>query len=424
MSTVVAAIIAWQLPGSWDLSRAQRSRLSDTTLGVLERLDKPLEITAYVGPQPELRETVWALVSRYKDAYPAVKFTFVDPKHEPEQARELRVPASGAVQVRYGAANELLLRLSEHRLTSAIQRLLLRGERWIIGLSGHAERRLDGVANHDLGDFGSALENEGFRIRGLDLPTMGLIPGNTALLVIADVRAPLLEGERRAVRNYLEGGGNLLWMTDPGDPDIMRWLEEIVPARRLPGVIVDARAAQLGLDDPRLVVAGSYGEHGVTAGLDALTLFPRASALQEPNDDAAQDWTLTNLASSSSASWNETGEVRGEVARDSEAGEQPGPLVVALLAERENQRLVVTGDSDFLSNAYLGNGANLDLGLRLVRWLTHNDALLDIPAPVAPDARFELSEHREAYLALVFLVLLPLTLAVAGVTIHFARSRR
>jgi ABC-type uncharacterized transport system involved in gliding motility auxiliary subunit len=76
--------------------------------------------------------------------------------------------------------------------------------------------------------------------------------------------------------------------------------------------------------------------------------------------------------------------------------------------------VVVVGDADFLSNAVLGNGGNLDLGLNLVRWLAQDDALLDIPPRVAPDRQFEMTRSTAVALVVTFLVALPLACVVAG----------
>ena len=85
------------------------------------------------------------------------------------------------------------------------------------------------------------------------------------------------------------------------------------------------------------------------------------------------------------------------------------------------QRVVVIGDADFLSNAVVGNGGNLDLGLNLVRWLAQDDALLDIPPRVAPDRQFDLPRPVAVTLGLTFLVILPLACVIAGVWIRHRR---
>lgn len=82
---------------------------------------------------------------------------------------------------------------------------------------------------------------------------------------------------------------------------------------------------------------------------------------------------------------------------------------------------MVIGDGDFLSNSYLGNGGNLNLGLSLIRWLTRDDRLIDIPARPVGDAQLNLTPVTGVLIALTFLVLLPLLLLCGGLWIWWRR---
>lgn len=407
-----------------DLSADGRHGLSATSRGVLERLDGAVEVTAFVGENPDLRRAVRDFTDRYRRQYPALTLGFVDPGVATEEARQLAIPASGAVRVEYDGGSELLLlgQVNETGFTAALLRLLLRGENWVVAITGHGERRFDGDANHDLRDFAAALKREGFHLHTVDLPGAPAIPENTAVLVVADPRADFRLVEKALVADYLAQGGNLFWLTDPDPSNTSAWLETQLPVNRLPGAVVDAQGARLGLEDPRQVAVGRYAAHPLTAHLRALTLFPEVAALALRA--GGDDWRSSVLFSSSAASWNETGEIRGEVSRNPESGETLGPLPLAVALERDTQRVLVMGDSDFLSNAYLGNGANLELGLAAVRWLTANDTLIAIPPPLAADARIELSRRSVAVLAALFLVGIPLAITVSGFLIHFRRKRR
>ena len=55
-------------------------------------------------------------------------------------------------------------------------------ERLVLWLEGHGERRLDGSANHDLGDFGNQLLRKGFRVNSINLAVAQDMPANAALL--------------------------------------------------------------------------------------------------------------------------------------------------------------------------------------------------------------------------------------------------
>ena len=82
------------------------------------------------------------------------------------------------------------------------------------------------------------------------------------------------------------------------------------------------------------------------------------------------------------------------------------------------------GDGDFLSNTYLGNGANLELGLNILNWLVLDEALIMIPPGAVADPSLQLSESALGWLAMVFLVILPAGLMSSGWLIWFYRRRR
>jgi ABC-type uncharacterized transport system involved in gliding motility auxiliary subunit len=86
--------------------------------------------------------------------------------------------------------------------------------------------------------------------------------------------------------------------------------------------------------------------------------------------------------------------------------------------------VAIVGDGDFLSNAFLGNGGNLDLGLNLINWLSSDDELIAIPARTAPDTQLILSDTAVLVIGVGFLALLPLGLALTGVLVWYRRRRR
>ena len=85
---------------------------------------------------------------------------------------------------------------------------------------------------------------------------------------------------------------------------------------------------------------------------------------------------------------------------------------------------MVIGDGDFLSNTYLGNPGKLDLGLNIVRCLSHDDATIEIRVTAAPDTTLVLGKTAQAVIAIGFLVGLPLLLLLTGLVIWLRRRRR
>lgn len=89
----------------------------------------------------------------------------------------------------------------------------------------------------------------------------------------------------------------------------------------------------------------------------------------------------------------------------------------------EEQRLIIVGDGDFLSNAFLGYGGNLDLGLKIINWLTTDDTLIEIPSKTAVDLNLELSSSAVVLLGGIFLFMLPLGLISMGISVWLWRRK-
>ena len=85
---------------------------------------------------------------------------------------------------------------------------------------------------------------------------------------------------------------------------------------------------------------------------------------------------------------------------------------------------LIVGDADFISNSYLGNGANLDIGINLVNWLSHDDNLISINPRPAPDTRLELSKNQQIAISFIFLLILPGLLFGLGLRIWLQRRKR
>ena len=420
----MAGWLAAQHHRVWDWSDRARNSLSEPSRQLLAVLEAPLEITSFAPENPALRDQIREVVARYQRYRPGIRLTFVNPAREPALTRELGIRVSGELRLTYQGRSENVRQLDEQHLSNAIQRLLQRGERWVVAVTGHGERRLGGRANFDLGTFGSELKRKGYRLQSLDLATSPAIPGNTGLLLIASPETDYLPGEKALIQDYLERGGNLLWLRDPDSPERPADLARTLGISALPGVIVDANGARLGLDDPTIALVTRYPGHPALEGFELITLFPRAQALVE---DPTRGWRATPLLDTLPRSWNETGPTRGELTRDPTLGERAGPLTLGLALTRGRgdgeQRLVVIGDGDFLSNAFLGNGGNLELGLRLVRWLAGDDRMLEIPARAGHDLNFDLPPRLGAAVGLGLLLALPLLLAGTGLLLWWRRRR-
>ncbi|MBL8300483.1 MAG: Gldg family protein [Rhodanobacteraceae bacterium] len=417
-----------------DWSEAQHTSLAPQSVALLARLDAPVEVVSYASSSGSLRRGIAAFVARYQAYKADIALTFVDPAADPAAMRRLGVTIDGEIELRYRGRSERLQRLNERELSTALLRLSRSQERMVAFLSGDGERKPDGAANADLGQFTALLLAQGVRCVPLVLGSGARIPDNTDLLVIADPRTPIAAPVAAEIVDWVERGGALLWLLEPGENADLAGLANALSVRVLPGLLVDGSGASVGLGDPSFVVLSQYPDHAIARGFALTTLFPQAAALAQLTTPR---WQVQPLLRSSAQSWSETGAIprAGESAAtirfDPNTEEMRGPLDLAFALsrlsprpDRREQRALVVGDADFLSNQFLGNGGNRELGQRLFNWLLADDALIEIAERGAPDRLITLTQTRLSLTGLGFLVGLPLALVLYGSLMAWRRRRR
>jgi ABC-type uncharacterized transport system involved in gliding motility auxiliary subunit len=442
----VIGLLAWltqEFSFQADWTAGNRNTLSETTQRLLEGTEGPLAITAFVVQDDELRRDIKERVKRYQRYRPDLTLDFVNPDLDPGRAREAGITRSGQLLLSLGERNERLdfAVMNEQALANALQRLARAGERWIAVLEGHEERDPSETGNQGWSQLADTLRRSGFKIQPLNLIRTPQIPDNTAMLVVASPQRELLPGEVAAIQSYVRAGGNLLWLQDPGAGlHGLRPLADELGVRFIRGVIVDANPELrllLGIQHPAVIPVVDYRVHPVTRELGVQTLFPYAGAVEH---QGTPDWRVEPFLVSLPQTWSEVAELSGEIVFEPESGDRRGPLNIGLSLTRDlpaagagegdeppsgarQQRIVVVGDSDFLANAYLGNGGNLELATNMFNWLSQDDSLIAITPKTAPDTRLELGDVSTIVIGLGFLILLPLLLVGSGITIWLRRRR-
>lgn len=416
-----------------DWSHARSASLGEASLALLATLDGPVEVTSYARRQGGLRALISDFVARYRRAKPDLELRFVDPDADPDAMREAGINVDGELELRYQGRSERLKVLSESEFSGALLRLSRSGERIVAFLEGEGERQPLGEANADLGQFVGALAARGLRAVPLPLAHTGTVPQNADLVVVADPQVAVPTAVAAELVDYVDRGGTLLWLAEPGADAGLDSLAEALGLRILPGTVVDAGGQAFGLSDPSFVAMSDYPDHPITRDFALTTLYPQAAAIAQR---AGSRWAAAPLLRSGERSWNETGHIPrpGEAAdtvrHDADAGEFVGPLDLGFALTRvsprpgrREQRVVVLGDGDFLSNSFLGNGGNREFGQRVFDWLLGDDAQILVPDRSAPDRELRLSQGALGALALGFLVALPLLLAAAGALVWWRRRR-
>ena len=422
--TALIAHLAREYRIEHDLTASHRNTLSPATLDVLKRLEGPVSITAYALPRDARGEHVHRRIEDflrpYQRAKPDLTFTLVDPREQPKAAAEAGVRAPIELVVLYQRRTERLAEFNEQALTNVLLRLARGSESLVVWLDGHGERKLNGGANHDLGEFGRQLELKGFRVSAVNLALAQEVPANAALLVVSTPQVALLEPEVQKLRHYIAGGGNLLWLIDAEPLRGLGQIAEMLGLVLTPGIVADPEAARYGAS-PALAVAAVYGRHAITDGFSLVTVYPQARQIETIE---SEEWRARPLIEVAPRGCVKTGKLEGACDKSRDI---IGPITIAAAFERavgdRQQRVVVVGNGHFLSNAFIGNGGNRDLGVNMVNWLAGDDRMIVIQPRGAGDSRIDIDQVTLYLIAFCFLFVLPLAFMVAGLVIWWRRRR-
>lgn len=397
-----------------DVSKNQRNSLSETMRTLLKKLDKPLDITAYVPDDAVVKSSLKELIDKYRVHHKEITLEFVNPDLNPTRAQEDGIAYSGQLLVKYNNKSEAINSVDEQNVLNVLQRLSREKARIVIFIEGHGEASPFEEKSNGVSKLAEVLEKKGFSLQPHNILRTQSIPDNASFVVIAAPKKEYLEAEVELIIKYIEQGGNLLWLHEPGEVFGLDDLEQQLGLELQLGTLLDANQdlqRMLGIQHPAAIAIIDYGPSELTQNLAAHTLFPFATTVEKDIDssdknniDKNQSWKYQPLLSTLITSWLESGDIQGNVKFDDDA-DKPGPLNIGMALTRENlsainkdtivipeQRIVVLGDSDFMRNNYIGQGSNLEFSSNIFNWLSDDDELLSIKANVASGTTLELSK--------------------------------
>ncbi len=413
---------------SFDLTSDQVYTLAPQTQALLKKLPDKTTVIAYLKPGSREARITAKLVDQLRTERSDLRFELVDPERRPDRVKEDAILADGPrILIRAQGKETRIRQATEQEMAQAFQRLT--GEdRPLYFLSGHGEAKLEGEDRGGFARLGRELKGEGADLRYLNLLEAGEVPDDARALILLRPIKPLEVEEQRLLKHYLAFGGRLLMFLEPDPPFAV---EEVFSEWGLSlgeGRIVDPTLASRG----QTVALGSrYGEHPVVRALGAArvhTLFPSAAPVQIDPNAAGQGYQLAALIGTGSKAWAET-EAAGGVWQRNE-GEAKAPLVAAMSFRDHKQtedkrsdeaRLVLVGDSDFLSNAGLAEGGNRDFILNLVAAMSDDEPTLELHANSRQVSRILLTDSEQRNLQLLVLDLVPLFFLLPGLVIWVRR---
>lgn len=378
----------------WDLSDAQAFTLSEQSRSLLYTLDKQIAITAVfsddeagnalrIQVKDHLAPYLYELKKMGKPNLVSVRF--LNPNEDPQFLREHGLTESGMIHFKQEDRETLINTSGEREITGAILKVTSVKEKIIRVLSGHGERAIEDMTSAGLSTIVNDLRRERVQVEPLFLTKTSRVPDNTDLLIVSTPTKPLLKEEMDLLLTYSRTpNARLLFLLDPpvggtsvGIKDALVPLLSQFSIQPQEHLIVDPENRLYGTNAAMALVY-DYPPHAITAALSKNnqripTLFPLSQGLKLSDTQPSSDWEIAPILQTSASAWGERDTEEGEVTF-TDGKDDRGPLVIAYALQSKvnvKSRVVVVGDSDFITNAFYDY--NRDLALNMLHWLEADD---------------------------------------------------
>ena len=476
---VVVELVSVKHFKRWDVTPGNFYSLSAKTLNLLNKLDREkrrIEIIAFTRKleEPLIKE----ILEQYTRASKQISFQFLNLDASPRTAKKYDVDAYGTLVVIHhfnkeaiGNQNkpktaeqdkkptyrsEKIFELSENAIANAILKTIQTEQKRVYYLTGHGERLFTGQGREAMRALAIGMRDDNYLVEELLLLRKKGVPENTSMLIIAAPQKELEEIEIKYIDDYIKSGGRLLVFLEPDmKPGRLTSLLERYGFEIPKSFVVDPESVRFELAGGNIITpfAVNYGLHDITKQLQGLaTVFPtvrKVSAKGMPKaglhseelvKTGAESFTVESIAIQN-----------GQLAFDPKTRKDgPVPIGAAVsvaldlykLAEgqgpsddanarasqnntdkKNEAKIVVFGDVDFASDAFIGAQGNANLVYNTVNWLGGEKDLITIRPKNRTGEPLVLAGGEGRFVHLFTVWIMPLFIILIGAAVYVRRRQ-
>ena len=476
---VVVELVSVKHFKRWDVTPGNFYSLSAKTINLLNKLDrekKRIEIISFT--RKLLEPAVTDILQQYTRASKQISFRFLNLDASPRTAKKYEVDAYGTLVVIHHFSkeeiekqnksntageekkptfrSEKIFDLSENALANAILKTIQSEQKRVFYLTGHGERLFTGQGREAMRALAIGMRDDNYQVDELLLLRKKGVPENTSMLIIAAPQKELEETEIKYIDDYIKSGGKLLVFLEPGTK--LRRLVALLERYgfEIPETfVVDPQSVRYELAGGNIITpfASDYGLHEITKQLKGFaTVFPtvrKVSAKGMPKAGLHSEELVKTGPGSFTV--KELGIQNGELYYDSNTKKDgPVPIGAAVSVtldlyklaqgqgaqddaktpaptmkknEKNEAKIVVFGDADFASDAYIGAQGNGNLVFNTVNWLGGEKDLITIRPKSRTGEPLVLAGGEGRFVHLFTVWVMPLFIILIGAAVYVRRRQ-
>jgi ABC-type uncharacterized transport system involved in gliding motility auxiliary subunit len=444
---VVVNLIVGQMNVQADLTSSGLYTLSDQTKSVLKKLTSEVTIYALYPKGQESKEVLESL-RRYEADSSHVKVQVINPDQNPGFVKKYDKTGNGipngsliivgpkgfrvvnnadlySVDFRNPQNPQVLGLKVEQQVTNALLYVTSGQTPVIYELTGHQETTIGQL------QLSSAIQNQNFTVKTLNLVQTGKVPADASILLINNPTVDLSPAEVTDIHDYLNRNGHLFVMKDVGQNPLpnLNSLLAFYGVEYQHGIAVE-------MDSNHHTANSNFQLIPVLQNQDILKPIQKAGTpIVMPFAQGIKDTSLKTrdvqvdpLLTTTKNSFLRTDFSDNSSARlPSDVG---GPITLAVainnrmvLPDKPQFRLVVVGSSSFLRpiQPYGQLPGNLNFFLNSLSWLEHRTDTISISTKTVIQFPMRLTGTQVMIFSLLFVILIPLIIMIVGMVTWLRR---
>lgn len=334
----------------------------------------------------------------------------------------------------------------EHNVAAALKRLQQAHIPKVYFVTGGLERNIYKAGEreyyyHTLAKWKQwSLINIGFDPDTLN-PDVQAIPPDASTVVLSDPKINLSDTALNRLRNYINNGGNMLILGEPGKQDVVNPLLDHLGFQLMKGQQVQPTfdetpdkvnsyitLAGLNLAEDEGFLKEKYLWANKVFDDSLRFVMPGVTAIAATGDSPSVFKAEPLLITAPNRGWQKARMMVVDSAapffdpQEGDVQERSFPVGMQLTrrVNGREQRIVIGGDADFASNMRLIR----DYTLALYSWLNNNEFPVYTPVPYAKDNKILLTPTIASAQKIAYVWVLPGVLLLAGTVLLIRRKRR
>ncbi|UYQ94458.1 Gldg family protein [Chitinophaga horti] len=332
-----------------------------------------------------------------------------------------------------------LMRQPGEQETAAALKRLVEGPAKAVFLIGHNERSLRRMGDKDIKlstaeiTFRNSLVNQGFD--AVEVTPGESIPADAAVLVIADPLTPYDAAQLEKIKQYIDAGGNLLIAGEPTHRGNVQPVLDLLGVKLDDGIVLQRSEDfapslfQAPMTTQGMQLLGSRPSPRLEAGM----VFPGAATLSWTGGGAFDITPL--VATNAGNSLRRVGPIADSlrtVTFNADLKDERGAFPVVAALKRtvgpKEQRIIISGDADFMSNAELLRSnpqtANFVFLMEMFRWFSHDEYPVSVYREPSKDDAILVSAGGANAIKWLLVGVLPALIALGVAAMLLIRKRR